>query len=94
MYKLRLGILPMIYSAFIIPQSKLIEVDRTMLVIKVPITIPLLPFSIKFLAAYILALADLSPDNYGGNYFFNKEFSGICLNDFLEMKKRLSKHVI
>jgi hypothetical protein len=65
-----------------------------MLVIKVPITIPLLPFSIKFLAAYILALADLSPDNYGGIYFFNKEFSGICLNDFLEMKKRLSKHVI
>jgi hypothetical protein len=63
MYKLRLGILPIIYNAFIIPQSKLIEVERSKLVMNVPITIPLLPFSITALAAYIFALVDLSLDN-------------------------------
>jgi hypothetical protein len=53
----------MIYKALIIPQSKFIEVDKSRFVIKVPITIELLPVSITFLTDSILAFPALLNDS-------------------------------
>jgi hypothetical protein len=49
--------------ALIIPQSKFIDVDNNRFVIKVPITIELLPDSIVYLKVSILAFNVLSLDS-------------------------------
>ncbi len=48
MYRFKFGKFPIIYKALIIPQSKLIEVDKSKFEINVPIITELLPVSIAF----------------------------------------------
>ncbi len=63
MYKLKLGILPIIYKVLIIPHNRLKDADKSKFVTNVPITIELLPLSIAFFSVAILALASLSLDS-------------------------------
>ena len=63
MYRLRFVKFPIIYRAFIIPQSKFIEVDNNRFVMKVPIITELLPLFIADKAFFMFAFADLSLDN-------------------------------